>query len=93
MHSKAKHPVQYHAKEFDDLKSRPEVKRRCSEDEVTKMAKEEAKILLRHGDAVNMNQELAKIIPGRSLEAIKGKRRPQSYKKMVLDILNSLTEF
>lgn len=49
------------------------------------MAREEAEIMIRLGNIENMNQELSKKIKGRTIEAIKGKRRPVK-KKLVLDI-------
>lgn len=54
------------------------------------MAQKEAEILFELGDIENMNQELRKFVPGRTIEAIKGKRRPAAYKKMVQDILGGL---
>lgn len=76
VHSRAKHAVEYHSRELNNLANRPEVKRRWTEEEVTKMAREEANIMRLYGSYVNMNQELQNIMAGRTLEAIKGKRRP-----------------
>lgn len=54
------------------------------------MATEEARILIRLGPIENINQELKKIYTSRTIKAIKGKMRPDSYNKMVLDIYSSI---
>lgn len=43
-----------------------------------------------HNENVNINQEIMKEITGRTLEAIKGKRRGKAYKKMVEDLIQTL---
>lgn len=72
-------------------KEEKETKKRWTEIEVSKMANEEARIFHTRGQITNMNEELKKILPGRSIEGIKGKRRPDKYKKMVQDILRSFS--
>lgn len=54
------------------------------------MARNEAK-LLRSGQVENINQELLRYVEGRTLEAIKGKRRAAAYKRLVQDILSCLS--
>lgn len=56
--------------------------------QISKLAQEETQILLNTGQKTNINEELKKL-PDTSLEAIKGKRRPVTYKNMVQDILGS----
>lgn len=70
------------------LRDRVPVKRRWEKDEVCKMALAEARLVIA-GD-VNINQELMKILPGRSLDAIKEKRRPLIYKKTVEELIKVL---
>lgn len=52
------------------------------------MAYNEAK-LLANNEPVNINQELQKVLRGRTLESIKGKRRGKECKEMVTRILEN----
>lgn len=90
VHTRAAHPNEYHQQALEDLKGKTEVKRRRTQNEVSSMARWEVEILLHLGNVENMNQELKRKIPGRTIEAIKGKRKPPAYKNMVLVIFNSL---
>ncbi|CAB3246576.1 unnamed protein product [Arctia plantaginis] len=69
-----------------------QIKRRWREEEVALLAKTEAR-LVREG-AQCTNQQLAQILPqlGRTVEAIKGKRRGVDYKKAVQWWLNTQKE-
>lgn len=93
VHQRAKHPNEYHSKALDELKEKKgrEVKKRWTELEVTRMANEEARILYYKGSIPNMNEEISRVITGRTIEVIKGKRRPAAYKKRVQDILRSFS--
>lgn len=93
VHQRAKHPNQYHNKALDELKEKEgrETKRRWTEVQIAKMASKEARILYYKGAIPNINEEISKVINGRTIEAIKGKRRPPAYKKRVQDILRSLS--
>lgn len=83
------HPVEFHASELEKLKGKVSVKKLWSDEEVARMAMVEAKLVL-VGDTENINQKILKELPGRTIEAIKGKRRFQSYKKRVEDLVKVL---
>lgn len=90
MHFRSKHPVEYHAKALEELKGKKEVKKRWTNKKVNMMARAEAEIMLRLGPTENINQELKKVLKERTIEAIKGKRRAEKYKRMVRDIYASI---
>lgn len=90
MHTRSKHPNEYHLKALEDLEGKVDKKKRWTQEEISSMAQKEAEIIYALGNIDNMNQELRKVVPGRTIEAIKGKRRPATYKKMVQDILGGL---
>lgn len=91
VHTRAKHPIEYHEQARTDLENRVDIKRRWTEEETMRMARSEAKMLRRDGHVENINQELLKCVNGRTLDAIKGKRTAETYKRMVQDILTSLS--
>lgn len=45
------------------------------------MTRYEAKIMVMLGPTDNINQLLKEKLPNRTIEAIKGKRRPEAYKR------------
>lgn len=64
------------------------VNRRWTDEEVDRMARAEA-TAVRGGEVANMNIHLQGLFNNRTLEAIKGKRRPQSYKDKVAFLVAS----
>ena len=75
---------QYHA---SVVASRADIsKARWDPEEVQLMALDEAR-LVRQG-CRNLNQALADRVPGRSIEAIKGRRRNPEYKTRVAELLS-----
>lgn len=65
------------------------VKARWSDEEVMMMAAEEVR-LVRAG-LTFLNEPLAEFLPGRTIEAVKGKRRTAAYKTMVADLASAPT--
>lgn len=80
------HPNEYHQKELGKLKDNVPVKKRWDEDEVSKMDMVESRLIITEYTE-NINQE---ITSRKIIEAIKGKRRPQFYKKRVEELINGL---
>lgn len=78
VHQHSLHPNEYQEKFLDELneKGEKETKKRWSDIEVSRMAKEEARILHTRGQITNINEELKKVLPGRSIEGIERKRTP-----------------
>lgn len=64
-------------------------KKRWSEEEISRMAMVEARLVIA-GNITNVNQEVLGELPYRSIEAIKGKRKPLTYKKRVEDLVKAL---
>lgn len=89
VHMRRMHPNEYHQKELEKLEGKVPVKKRLSEEEVAKMALVEARLTIL-GDTDTVNQEILKELPDRTIEGIKGKRRPQSYKQRVEDLVKAL---
>lgn len=75
-HMRLSHPVEYNARINVER-----VKARWSEEELNRMAREEARAV-RDG-IINMNMHLGERFPGRTLEGIKGKRKSQEYRNLV----------
>ncbi len=82
-HRRIKHPISSND-QVDVERSR----RRWLPEEVRLMAQMEAEAT--KDDVVNMNKHLAALKPDRSLAAIKGKRRDQSYRVQVASLIESL---
>lgn len=74
------------------MKGNVTVKKRWDAVEVSQMALKEAEIIKEQGDVENINQLLNKSFPDRTTEAIKGKRRPENYKKMVRELSASIKD-
>lgn len=85
VHTKRTHPIEANAGVAP-----AQEKRRWRDEEVALMARAEAKVIVAKGSCGN--QELIKELPdfGRSLEAIKGKRRAEAYKTLVRNFLAEL---
>lgn len=81
VHSRSAHPVEYHKQAIEKMKGKVTVKKRWDAVEVSRMALKEAEITKEHGNVENINQLLNESFPDRTTEAIKGKRRPEIYKK------------
>lgn len=69
----SEHPILYHQKALDELKGKKKVKKRWTETEVNRLAREEAEIMLRSGPIPNINEELKKKFPDQTIQAIKRK--------------------
>lgn len=89
VHVSRMHRNAYHEEELAKFEDRIPVKRRWTEAEVSEMAYQEA-ILLANDVLANINQELQKMLQGRTLESIKGKRRGKEYKEMVSRMLETI---
>lgn len=76
VHRRRAHPNEYHQKELLKLRDKVPLKRRWDE-EIARMALVEERLVI-SGNTANINQEVMKVLPGRTIEAIKGKRRPQT---------------
>jgi hypothetical protein len=63
----------------------PKSKLRWSDEELRLVAFEEARLVRLGGG--NINKELGRLFPARTLESIKGQRRKDEYKKMVQELL------
>lgn len=80
VHTRRAHPVM-----SNEAIVTQRVKARWSEEEVTLMAAEEVSLI--RARVSNINERLLAQIPGRSLEAVKGKRRQEMYKGLVQRLL------
>lgn len=86
-HYRQAHPVENNAR-IDVERT----KERWSEEEIRIMARKEALILIATPGVRNMNQLLLAQLPGRTLEAIKGKRRQLQYKAFVQEFLAGMDQ-
>lgn len=75
VHSRSAHPVQYHQEDQEKLEGRVGKKKRWTDDEVYDMARRKTEITM-SGNIENTNQELHRCFPERTIESIKGTRRP-----------------
>lgn len=82
------HPANYHAEAKDELEGRVVVKK--SESESVGLSRLEAQLITQSVQAVNLNAELLNMTEGRSLEAIKGRRKTEKHRKLVQEFLTSL---
>lgn len=81
LHARRTHP------DWFDVQQNVESSRaRWSEEEMMLMAKREAELTLQGEKFIN--QALLDVLPGRTLEGIKGKRRQVAYRRLVEDLLN-----
>lgn len=78
----SQHMRQIHPVEYNRSIEVGRVKARWAVEETDRVAREEA-IAIRDGAVVNMNVHLQRLFPNRTLEAIKSKRKSQSYKDRV----------
>lgn len=85
VHMRRMHPDESHLKELGKLKDKVPVKKRWDEEEICRRALVEARLIIAE-NTENINQEIMKELPERTIEAIKCKRRPQIYKKRVEDL-------
>ena len=88
VHFRRKHPDKFH-REIQESREAEITKARWDPEEVFLMASHDCR--LTKTGATFMNQALAKVVPGRSDEAIKGRRRRASYKSLVADLLSGAT--
>ena len=86
LHQRRAHPESYHNVCQVTQKTKP----RWSEEELCRLAKAEAKLLLEGTKKTKINSELTRIYPERGLEQIKGQRRTARYKALVEDYLGCL---
>jgi len=63
-------------------------KARWTDEKVALLARKEAELCTRVPPSRFMNQELEKLFPSRTLEAIKSRRKRQDYRAMVEAIMN-----
>ena len=82
-HQRTVHPDSY----YDAAGVAQRRKRRWDREESVLMAREESR-LIAHGVS-NINQELVKCVPGRTLEAIKSQRRNAAYRDILADMCNT----
>ena len=88
VHFRRKHPEKFHH-EIQESREAEITKARWDPEEVFLMASHECR--LTKTGATYMNQALAKLVPGRNVQAIKGRRRRASYKSLVADLLPGAT--
>ena len=80
-HNRRAHPEQYHLIQAVAAATRP--KQRWSNEEMLMMANQEAEMLLAGTSPVLINQQLCRVVSGRTLDGIKGKRRTKAYRDSV----------
>jgi hypothetical protein len=76
VHRRRKHASQFHAESVASLAER---KLRWSDEETYLIALTEVQL----GDVRNINEELVKQMPGRTLEAIKSHRKSRDYREVL----------
>ena len=79
-HRRRAHPQEYHAQNVPVAK----LKARWDHEELLILAR--AEITLRLSGVRNVNQQLARITPGRTLEAIKGVRKSTKYRELLASL-------
>ncbi|KAL0103799.1 hypothetical protein PUN28_017836 [Cardiocondyla obscurior] len=82
LHYRKAHPDWY-----DERQNTTNIKARWNEEETLLLARKEVE-LIKQGGIRFMNQALLEVFPGRSLEAIKGKRRQADYKELVISMVH-----
>lgn len=82
VHVKSKHPEVANA-----AINIERIKRRWTDEETRMLAVDEARLIIQGVD--HINQELAALHTDRTIEAIKGKRRLATYKRLVEELVNS----
>lgn len=91
VHMRRGHPREYHEDEIVKLQGRQTVKKRWDEQEMKELALAEARLML-SGPVAEINQKQRECTGSlRSIEAIKGKKRAPGYKKLVDELLLSLS--
>ena len=79
-HRRRAHPLEYHAQNVPIAK----LKARWDHEELFILAR--AEITIRLSGVSNVNQQLARITPGRTLEAIKGVRKSTKYQELLASL-------
>ena len=90
LHRRKVHPILYHEEKAEEVANAIPIKKKWTTNDLNMMVKIEANLLKMNTRFIN--QELAKRMPDRSVESIKGKRRNEQYKQMVINWTNIIND-